>query len=425
MHDRADIDAIDAALSDCRVVVEVLGLDTGGRRPRRESADVMCLWHSESDPSMRLALKGERLVFCCYACQAKGDLYTLVAQVCGLDQVRDFGAVKARAAELARVDIATADRPRAQRPSSSRPPPLDDGRFAAIMAPLVHLGRLDDSPLATEVTAYLDGRGILAGALADGWAALPRPEVQAAWIAMLLETAAPCARPDEREEQLYLEHERAGMNGSLDGGGMPTTSDGGRYAPPFTADELRRSGLVDRGGLTFAAPANRVVIPWRDPGGRIYNVQRRRIDSGEPRYLGVTGRSFPWPYGIERMGCSPADAPIAWVEGAIDTLAARRLYSMYGEQTVVLGLPGLGGWRSDWATLARGRVSFIALDSEPEPSDAERVELVQRGRPSTREIVERTAARMSCDLYGAGALEVHRRAPKGVKDWAEVVEVLA
>jgi hypothetical protein len=114
------------------------------------------------------------------------------------------------------------------------------------------------------------------------------------------------------------------------------------------------------------------------------------------------GRASAWPYGIERFATAPPDAPVVFVEGAIDVLAARALLADQDEAGVVLGIPGVDGWKrgSSWAQLARGRVAVLALD--PDAAG------------------DRTSARIADELADAGARRVERWTPPGdAKDWGE------
>jgi hypothetical protein len=105
------------------------------------------------------------------------------------------------------------------------------------------------------------------------------------------------------------------------------------------------------------------------------------------------------PYGIERAGLVPEAAPVVFVEGAVDVLALRRVLASRGEIALVLGVPGLGGWRPAWAELARGRVAAVAVDSDA------------HGEAHVMQIAH--------DLAYAGATRIERWTPPGSKDWAE------
>ncbi len=248
--------------------------------------------------------------------------------------------------------------------SSAAPPASGALRrgFAAVVAPVLHSGRLDEANIVADVTSYVRERAILDLARGDGWAALPRPSAQRAWLAMMFDAAQPCPG----------------------------------YVPPFTRRDVERSGLLARG--QFSHPGNRLCIPWRTPDGVIYTLQRRRIDPGEPRYVGPRGRPFAWPFGIERMREAPVEAPVAFVEGAIDVLALRALCRARGEPAIVLGLPGVSAWRPSWAAFARGRVAAVAVDTDAAG--------------------ERVVKEMASALCDAGARRVERwKAPAG--DWAD------
>ena len=93
------------------------------------------------------------------------------------------------------------------------------------------------------------------------------------------------------------------------------------------------------------------------------------------------------------------------VEGAVDVLARRALDRRQGLERVVLGVPGVEGWRAEWAEFAKGREAVIATDADA-AGDA-------------------VVARWSADLFEAGATDVSRVRPTVGKDWADVLAHLA
>jgi hypothetical protein len=361
MTPRARIDQILGRLNTRKLV---LGLGFGKRaKLHAHSADIPCPVHDDADPSCsvfdtRDGGAGVR----CHACGFSGTALHLIAAVLGLDIRGDFGRVVAAAEAMVGTGTEAPPPPRRCPPRLAEPAALQDEVFAAVVAPMLHGGRLDESRIAMDVTSYLRERALLDLAREDGWAALPRIPFQCAWVAMLFAAAEPCPG----------------------------------YAPPFTRRDVEQSGLVT--GVQFSHPSNRLCIPWRTPEGVIYSLQRRRIDHGEPRYVGPRGRAFVWPFGIERMREAPVEAPIAFVEGAIDVLALRALCRARGEPTIVLGLPGVSAWRPSWATFARGRVAAVAVDTDAAG--------------------ERVVGEMARDLCDAGARRIERwKAPAG--DWAD------
>src|SRR5262249_36165057 len=149
--------------------------------------------HQEKTPSCSLTRgpDGTLRVRCFGPCDLAGDVFDLVAAVEGLDRDRDFADVVRRAAEIARIDASEVHAHRRPRPPPD-PPRLDHAISAAIVAPLLHVGRLDaESSISSDVCAYLEERGLLDAARADGWAALPCPECQSTWTQMLLDAAQP------------------------------------------------------------------------------------------------------------------------------------------------------------------------------------------------------------------------------------------
>lgn len=325
---------------------------------------IPCPSHSDDTPSCSVTLGPDRTirVHCFGACGLDGDAFTLIAAVRGLDVRRDFPAVLDIAASIAGEPItyeAPSTRPSLRPRITPTTNELDDATFAALLAPLLHLGRLDEGPIAKDVALYLARRSILAEAIVDGWAALPSDdEAQRSWTKMLDDV--------------------------------------------FGAAVAIRSRLVvlEDSRLGFVHAANRLVIPWRDLDGRVYTVQRRRLDDGRPKYVFPRGRSPRFPYGAERLAHARPTTAIVFCEGAVDVLARRVLDA--SADRVVLGVPGVDGWRSEWASLARGRSAFIATDAD--------------------DAGERVVATWGADLYRAGAVSVKRLAPARAKDWADALE---
>lgn len=315
-------------IADPQRLCSALSLTKGAKRQARGLV-IRCPWHPDRTPSCSVAVEKDGTIWChCFSCGAKGDALDLIAQVRGLDVRTQFATVLEEAAALAGIRIegvpdmgrdakrsAGADFGSGE-PRRRAAPALADDRFAAIVAPLLHLGRLDDSAAAADATSYLAGRGLLESAREDGWAAIVDPEA----LGRLL---ADC----------------------------------------FPRSELEASGLLRRGRVDH--PDNRLAIPWRSPDGVVYTWQRRRLDGERDRkYVFPSGRPARWPYGVERLTIGPVGGPIVFVEGAVDTLARRALDARAGVQRVVLGVPGTDGWRPEWAELARGREAIVATDAD-------------------------------------------------------------
>jgi hypothetical protein len=388
---------------------------------------VRCPVHGGRSSSLSLQVRGGTLSARCWNCQAGGDLLWLVAAVERLDVRRDFAEVLRRAAELAGGAVATCKPSLQVREEVPRLPPEV---AAELLGRICEAGRLGSHGA---VERYLDGRGLLNAARADGWASLPS-------LPILLE----CAREawqwiGSRQGSHKVEAESLGelpgpgrcvsaLGDSSDGptfglqrvqgAGKPSGQVSGGFAFSSLEDLLAAARLAfwGRGGeLVTLWGRHRLVIPWRGPDGRIQALQRRLVDKPrrmrdgreEPRY--VLTWAPRWPYGIERLevddgtdcrdsdgsgttvrygiqipgvrstglpaGVAEHDAahspivhagrcgplPVAFVEGALDTLAARLLLK---RPAIVLGLPGTGGWVSSWAGLVDGRKVFWGLDGD-------------------------------------------------------------
>lgn len=310
-----DARRIRAALADPLDVARRLGLLDGAKRQARGVLVRCPNGHDKRAPSCSLTTGADdTLRVRCFGCGLAGDAFTLVAACDGLDARRDFRAVFLRAAELAGVEASgpsTSRKEGAPAPSPRRaplPPAHDAARFDALARAILTAGNLD-APSSADVASYLDARGLLALARADGWGALP-------------------------------------SFASLD----------------VDPAELRASGLVLPSGEGWTHPAHRLCIPWRGLDGAIATIQRRRCDAAEgDRYALPSGRAPVVPYGAEALARAPSGAAIVIVEGAADVLAARALAR---GPIVALGVPGVGAWRASWATLATGRRALVALDAD-------------------------------------------------------------
>lgn len=423
-----DIAAIKARLSDPREVAGLLGLRINQRGAR--GVRVKCPLHAGDSPlslSLRIGNDGTLQVRCFAGCLgAGGDVLTLLAALEG-----DFKRGLARAIELAGGSVG------APAQAWQEPPRMDPDAYHELAKRILAAGRLDGRPWVWEVEAYLGSRRLLEQAREDGWACLPRFE----------------ALPGHEDELLEA--------------GLAKHNDDGKVVPFFGRWRL--------------------VIPWRGPDGRISALQRRRTwehDGNGPEPVKyVFPRWRPdWPYGSDRLcigldrkeigyvenregqdgiagkaragqdsaamvpripavrGQGPSalagvalhsTRTIAICEGAVDTLALRSLYP----RLLVLGIPGIDGWRAEWAGLA-GDSPRVALDRGkdkgliiPEDRAAARIALDCAGRGQERDdVIEwltrrfRQGKSLFCVLCGAaepwlcGACG--RRRAKG-KDWGE------
>ncbi|MFI5297766.1 MAG: CHC2 zinc finger domain-containing protein [Polyangiales bacterium] len=335
------------------------GLGSGAQR-QRGGFVVVCPFHGDRRPSMSitLATDGTTRVHC-FGCGWSGDALALIAEVNGLDVRRSFRDVLAAAApmaSLADVDLTPANR----MPSS-----IGADLYSSIVSRLLAL-----APLRREGRGYLDARGVLAAALVDGWGELPT--MQAPIVAAL-------------DAEFGLD--------ALHSAGLALRRDDGTF------DESR-----------FTRSAHRLLIPWRSAGvaGLVASLQRRLLreprDKSEPKYIFPAGRGSPRsPYGVDvAVETIGASSGVAFVEGAIDVLALRRLYRDAFVDRVVVGLPGVDGWRATWAAPSSGRTAYVALDAD--------------------NAGDRCAAIIAGDCYAAGALDVIRSTPIAAKDWAAALE---
>lgn len=311
-------------------------LDALGMRARRDGSGfkISCPAHEERTPSCSVRIGADGTIACrCHGCGWSGDALGLVAIASGLDVRRDFRAVLRLAAQHAhRFDLldggdartsAASFGPRV--PAKPPPPTINRDTYHAIAT---HLLEVCDLRSAQPVASYLDRRGVYADAEAVGVRGLP--EDQRALVAALCEA--------------------------------------------FPREELVLSGLLraDRDALEFGN-THHVLIPWRDRDGHISAIQRRRLDERRPKYLFPPRLSPREPFGAdlidEALAFSP-DAEVVVTEGALDTLARRKLARLLGERSVVIGIPSASMCSSSWSTYFEHRNVVIAFDSDDAGDDA-------------------------------------------------------
>jgi DNA primase len=352
-------------LDDPRALCRAVGL----RVPQRGPCLIRCPSHDDKTPSCSVTIGPDATLRAhCFACGWSADALGLIAKVRGLDG-RDFPRVMSEAAKLAGIynfnesggprgharPLRSTRAPRVKQaaPEPPKRAPLSlDGELAGVLVPL-------DAAAARDVACYLADRSLLDLAVSDGWLAINAQE-----LAYRIEERV-CAGGDPSDGDLGL----AGLVCRLDNG----------WVPRF--------------------PAHRLVMPWRTPNGSIDTIQRRvLIGAPKQKYVFPAGRAPLHPSGIERL---VPGAEIVFVEGAIDTLARRALDDA---NRVVLGLPGVDGWREEWAQLVRGRVVRVATDAD--------------------EAGDRAADKLAPKMFAAGAVRVIRERREG-GDWADALKAAA
>lgn len=310
---------IRARVADPMATCQALGLAKGVKRQGGGGVLICCPVHNEKSPSCSVTFGKDRtLRWKCFACSASGDVLTLIAVVHGLNVSSDFVRVLELGADMAGIHVERERAPGPRPVPVRRPEPVaapdavDDATFAKIVAPLAHLGRLDGSSTSASVCAYLDGRGLLQAAQADGWFAM-----------------------------------------------APTAGD--LLCGVFGVELVARCGLVDAQGK-LKWPEHTLAIPWRTPAGLVQTIQRRHLGECEAkrRYVFPTGRGPAHPYGIEHI---TRRGPLALVEGAMDVLAWR-VGAPASRFETPLGVPGVSGWKGDWDAIVADRNVLIAYDDD-------------------------------------------------------------
>lgn len=119
------------------------------------------------------------------------------------------------------------------------------------------------------------------------------------------------------------------------------------------ADVLEAAGVtVDHDGL--------VHVPYRLRNGRLYS-ERVVAPTGRRWWRPGDGRPVI-PFGLDQLRAGVGRGLI-WTEGESDTLAIRTHFACLGFS--VLGVPGSGCWRPEWARYADGfEVVYVVPDGD-------------------------------------------------------------
>jgi DNA primase len=341
-------------LIDAAALCAALGLRTAPRASAR-ACMICCPAHAENTPSCSVRVAKDGTLACrCHACGWSADALGLIALVEGLS---DFAEVLRRGAELANAP-ALAESHTAERGPKDEREPVSDEDYAAIW-PLVFDAISPMRCHAMHVAAYLLARGIFADAEAAGVRGLPR-----------------------------------------DGRALV-----GKLLSTFDRTKLVQAGVLRAEQDALDWPAHALCVPWRDRFGRIVSVQRRRLDDVRPKYLTPRGRAPRAPFGVEHLG--PAldflgpDAEVIICEGALDTLARRRIARERGERAAVIGIYSASspcvGLPLD---LVSGRQVVLALDDD--------------------EAGDRACAALASALQGVARNFIRAR-PVGAKDWGDAL----
>ncbi len=338
-------------------VCSLFGLDEGTKRegsglrthcPNPE--------HEDNSPSCLVDVGNQGTVRArCFACGFRGDIFDIIRLVkgCGF---REALRIAAALAEQLEKDQIGGRRILAAPPKVA----LSSNEFNFVASMLLRASPLDRQP---DVYEYLERRHIAEQAIGDGWGALPIDVVGQNRVRD--EIVGQCGN------KLWNNCELAGAYGS------------------------------------FTWHKNRLLIPYKDPAGRITSIVRRMVVvpvDGDKRYVNPRGRKPRWPYGIEQAANSAHDqSAVAFVEGAIDVLNVRKLYPNSKSELLVLGLAGLDQWVQEFAAVATGRDAVIAVDND----DA--------GNRAAAGVIAR-------DLRAAGVKSLRRATPTVGKDWGDDVE---
>ena len=348
MPDRAH--ELRARLTNVADLCVKLGLKVA-RGANARQAMAVCLWHADRTPSLSIRIAKDGTVAAkCHACGATADALGLIEKA---RDATDFRDVLTIAADLANAPSLAPtghenDRQKTHEPTcSDLEYELVWNAVAEVSFPL--------SKAAPSVAQYLLGRGIFADAEAAGCFGLPRDGK--ALVASLLST--------------------------------------------FERATLEAAGILRCGHDSLDWPEWSLCIPWRNRHGHVQCVQRRRLDSGEPKYRFPFGRAPRQPYGVEylrdALDYAGPGAEVVITEGALDCLARRRIARQRDERCAVIGVVSASspdiGLPVD---VIKGRVVVLALDND------------KHG--------EAACAKVYAALRGVATRFV-RETPRGAKDW--------
>lgn len=312
-----DVSSIHAQVAQlgCLELASRLGFRTRGSHNRARGA---CPIHGgHNTQTFSLTLKDAVLVAHCFGCGFAGDVIELVGAVRGLDEF----AAKVNAT----LDVLSMAPIPEQAPKQvTDAPPIDALSYYNVVTALINECR-KHRPIA-DVARYLRSRGILGVAPEYGLFALP-----------------PC---DKQRTIIDALHEQFELETLVAAGVLRRTND----------------GQVRRDVLSFAR--NRVCIPWRGPDGHIETLQRRVLDSSNPRYVFPKGIKARHPFGVERLKDAPKDTPIAFVEGALDCLSLATICRNRGLDIVPLALGSVTNWGKNWEQYCNGREVYLCLDAD-------------------------------------------------------------
>ncbi len=289
------------ALNDPVQLAGALGLRGS---PSRTGMMVHCPAHDDQNPSCSVFRTEQGTVaFKCFACGAKGDVFSLIGAVHKLDPRRQFREVIAKARELAGADVGPKE-------GDERLPPVDPAVVALEATALLEAFPLTETGAVAD---YLRGRRLFDQALAEGWGAFPVGDKSDTRLAERVREVAPTL------------------------------------------------GLVNTTGQV-THQENVLLIPWRDRHGAIGQLQRRRIGEGTPKYVSLHGFPLASLYGEEHLASSTG--VVMLVEGAVDVLAARSLCAAEKLDRTVLGVPGASTWRPEWSSLFDRREVVLGFDRD-------------------------------------------------------------
>ena len=103
------------------------------------------------------------------------------------------------------------------------------------------------------------------------------------------------------------------------------------------------------------------LIPARAPTGQVHDL--RRWDPGSKKILSTSGCRTQL-FGSDRLANSPAGTPVWLTEGEWDAMMLDHVFRTARSEDVVVGVPGAGTFKREWAPLFEGRVVNIVYDND-------------------------------------------------------------